>query len=152
MSPAILSAFASHKFLHHLSEPLRMYLAAGVQPFQKKAGEYLGREGEPAGAFYLIQSGRVAILLHTADRGEVEIQQLGPGDAVGWSWLVPPHRWEFSAKALEDVSGLCFDADWLRNACEQNHALGYQFLKQLVQVLAERLKATRVRLSGCQGN
>ncbi|HMP03424.1 MAG TPA: cyclic nucleotide-binding domain-containing protein [Gemmatales bacterium] len=150
MSPAILSEFASHKFLHNLSEPLRMLLAAGVQPFQIKAGEYIGREGEVANGFFLVQSGRVSITANTPNRGEVEIQQLGAGEAVGWSWLVPPHKWEFNARAIDDVAGLRFDADWLRNTCEQNHALGYQFLKQLVQTLAERLKATRHQLSQTQ--
>jgi hypothetical protein len=71
-----------------------------------------------------------------------------PGEVVGWSWLVPPHRWRFHCKASGAVRGLSFDASWLRDRCEKNHELGYHVLKELIGVLASRLAATRLELSG----
>jgi CRP-like cAMP-binding protein len=142
----ILGTFAGHAFLRGLSERYLMALASGAKPFTAAAGELLAREGEPARAFYLIQVGHVALGLHTPDRGVVTVQTVGPGEVLGWSWLVPPHRWQFDCRAADEVRGLAFDADWLREKCEQDHELGYQLLKQLVTVIASRLAATRLQL------
>jgi len=142
----VLGAFASHAFLSGLSERHRMLLASGVRPFTAAPGELFAREGETAKTFYLIQAGHVALGLHTPDRGVVPIQTVGAGEIVSWSWLVPPHRWQFDCRATDAVQGLAFDAQWLRDRCEQDHELGYHLLKQLLTVLANRLAATRLQL------
>ena len=142
----VLGTFASHAFLSGLSERHRMLLASGARPFTAAPGELLAREGETAKTFYLIQAGHVALDLHTPDRGVVSIQTVEAGEIVGWSWLVPPHRWQFDCRAVDPVQGLAFDAEWLREKCEQDHELGYHLLKQLVAVIANRLAATRLQL------
>jgi CRP-like cAMP-binding protein len=141
--PAILGAFSSHTFIKALSEHHRMRLASGVKPFRASVGDYLAREEEPAHAFYLIQEGHVAIGTHLSTSDAVPIQTVGPGDIVGWSWLLPPYRWQFDARATDGVRGLSFDGTWLRELCEQDYALGYHLLKQLLAVVTSRLTATR---------
>jgi CRP-like cAMP-binding protein len=155
----MLGAFASHDFLKGLSERQLMALGAGARPFTAQPGDYLAREGETARAFYLIQSGRVELQTTMPDSEvpqagpgtwpelkPVTIQVVGPGEVVGWSWLVPPHSWRFDARAVEVVQGLVFDAEWLREQCENDTNLGFQIVKYMVSVLAERLTATRRRL------
>jgi CRP-like cAMP-binding protein len=142
----VVSAIASHKFLSGLSEQHRMLLASGARYFTAAPGELLAREGETAKTFYLIQAGHVVVSLHTPERGVVPVQTVGPGEIVGWSWLVPPHHWQFDCRAADKVEGLAFDAERLRQKCEQDHELGYQLLKRLVAVIANRLAATRVQL------
>ena len=144
--PGVLGTFASHAFLSGLSERHRMLLASGVRPFTAAPNELLAREGETAKTFFLIQGGHVALALHTPDRGAVPIHTVGPGEIVGWSWLVLPHRWQFDCRAVDPVQGLAFDAEWLREKCEQDQELGYHLLKQLVAVIANRLAATRLQL------
>ena len=34
-------------------------------------------------------------------RPDVAIETLGPGAVLGWSWLFPPHTWQFGAVATE---------------------------------------------------
>ncbi|MGO9467520.1 MAG: cyclic nucleotide-binding domain-containing protein [Isosphaeraceae bacterium] len=141
---ALLDDLAAHAFSEELSERHRMRLASGARPFGASPGEYLARTGEPAHAFYLIQSGHVAIGAHLGDRGAVPIQTLGLGDVVGWSWLLPPYEWHFDARAVDTVRGLVFDAAWLREQCEQDYELGYHLLKQLLAVVTSRLGACRI--------
>jgi CRP/FNR family cyclic AMP-dependent transcriptional regulator len=145
----LLGTFAGHLFLHGLKEHHLMTLASGVRPFTVPAGEFLAREGQTANAFYLIQSGAVELGTRLAGRG-VPVQTVGPGEVVGWSWLVPPHRWQFDCRAKDTVRGLALDAEWLREKCEQDHELGYQLLQHLLGVIASRLAATRVQLSKMQ--
>jgi CRP-like cAMP-binding protein len=142
----ILGTFAGHAFLRDLSERHRMLLACGARPFSVAAGEVFAREGDTAKAFFLIQSGRVTLSARVGPRGNVPVQVVGPGEVVGWSWLVPPHHWQFEARADEPVRGIAFDAAWLREKCEQDNSLGYALLQHLVVVLAGRLAATRRQL------
>jgi CRP-like cAMP-binding protein len=144
--PGILGTFASHTFLSGLDERHRMLLASGARPFRAAAGDILGHEGETARAFYLIQSGHVTLAARTGGKGSIEVQTVGPGEVIGWSWLVPPHRWQFQAVARDAVAGIAFDGEWLRDQCENDYQLGYLLLKHLVTVLAARLAATRRQL------
>lgn len=143
----ILEAFAGHTFLAGLGQRDLMVLASGAEPFAAGTGTFLAREGDAANAFYLIRSGRVALFAHPGGAGSVPIQTLGPGDTMGWSWLVPPHRWQFDCQAAEDVQGIKFNAEWLREKCENNYELGYHLFRHLASVLASRLAATRHQLT-----
>lgn len=149
-STGVTGAFAGHAFLKGLGERHLMLLASGVKPLSFAPGDYLGREGQEARAFYLILSGRVALGVPTPDRGVVTVQTVGAGQALGWSWLVPPHRWRFDCQAVEPVQALAFNSEWLREKCEQDHELGYHLLKHLVGVIAGRLAATRLQLLDLQ--
>jgi CRP/FNR family transcriptional regulator, cyclic AMP receptor protein len=144
--PGILGAFASHDFLGSLSERHRMLLASGARPFTAALGQMLAKEGEIAKDIYLVQQGQVSLTITTPHRGVVSIHTVGPGEIVGWSWLVPPHYWQFDCVATEAVQGLAFDGTWLRHQCEQDYELGYHLLKHIVTVVANRLASTRTQL------
>jgi CRP-like cAMP-binding protein len=148
MNEGLLGTFASHDFLHRLGDRHRLLLASGARPFTAPPGEYLAQDGDPAKAFYLIQSGHVDVGTVTASQGESIVQRLGPGDVVGWSWLLAPYRWQFNVRAIDTVQGIAFDAEWLREKCEQDHELGYHLLTQLLGVIASRLAATWRQLAG----
>ena len=111
-----------------------------------EAGQYLCREGEDAEVFYVVTQGLVALELTKPDQGDFAVQSLGPGDILGWSWLVPPYQWRFNARAVEDTQTIGLDGRSLRARCEQNHELGYQLLGRLVQVMTQRLETTRHQL------
>jgi CRP-like cAMP-binding protein len=143
-----LGAFASHPFLGGLDNRLLMQLTSGVKPFSAKTGEYLGREGQPATSFFLIQSGKVAIESPRPEGAPSPIQVIGPGEVIGWSWLLPPYQWQFDCRVVDAVQGLAMNAEWLRWQCDQNHELGYHLLKHLLAVVGGRLAATRRQLGG----
>jgi CRP-like cAMP-binding protein len=138
--------FAQHGFLRGLSERYRMLLASGARPFTARPGQVLARQGESAHAFFLIRSGHVALDSALPGGEGLLIQQVGPGEVVGWSWLVSPHKWQFSCRAVDAVEGTSFDAEWLRDLCERDAGLGYHLLKQLVTVITQRLASTRRHL------
>jgi CRP-like cAMP-binding protein len=147
MSLAELQArLSEHAFLHGLNDRNVAALAACATLVDYSPNRMLGREGEAAHDFYLIRAGRVALEVPTPNRGTVRIQTVGAGEPVGWSWLVPPHRWQFDARAIEAGQAIAIDGTALRDKCEQDHELGYQLLKRLVAVIAGRLAATRMQL------
>ena len=116
------------------------------------AGEVLFREGDAADSFYLIRHGSVVLETFVPARGAVTIETLEDDEVVGWSWLFPPYRWHFDARALIDVRATAFDGACLRGKCEADPALGYELMSRFAQVLINRLQWTRVRLLDVYGD
>lgn len=116
------------------------------------AGALLFREGDDATTFHLVRAGRVALELHTADRGGIVIETLEPGEVVGWSWLFEPYRWHFDARATSAVETVAFDGACVRALCEQRPAFGYALMQRFGQVMIDRLQHTRVRLLDVYGS
>ena len=116
-----------------------------------EAGEYLAHEGDPADAFFVVRHGRVALELAAPAKGALMISTLGEGAVVGWSWLFPPHRWSFDARALEQVRVVSFDGACLRGKCDADHELGYELMQRFAAVMLDRLQATRLQLLDVYG-
>jgi CRP/FNR family transcriptional regulator, cyclic AMP receptor protein len=113
--------------------------------------EPLFRDGEEANTFYVVRHGTVALETFVPSRGPVTIETLGAGEVVGWSWLFPPYRWHFDARALSLVRATVFDGTCLREKCEADPRLGYQLMSRFAQVVIERLQWTRLRLLDVYG-
>ncbi len=116
-----------------------------------EAGEYLFHEGEPADWFYLLRHGRVALQVTAPGRGAVTFQTVPEGEIVGLSWLIPPYRWTYDAKAVELTRAIAMDASCLRQKCEADHDLGYEMMKRFMPVLIQRLQATRLQILDVYG-
>jgi CRP/FNR family transcriptional regulator, cyclic AMP receptor protein len=116
-----------------------------------EAGGFLFREGDQADTFYLVRHGRVILETFVPGRGAVSIETVEAGGIVGWSWLFPPYRWHFDARALDPVRAVAFDGRCLRGKCAEDHDLGYELLNRFAAVLVERLEAMRLQLLDVYG-
>ncbi len=134
-------------------EPRYFQLAVGCAANVRfNAGELLCREGEEANEFYLIREGKVALEVHFPGRGGVAVQTLGGGEVLGWSWLIPPYRWGFDARAVETTRAIALDGKCLRGKCEADHEMGYDLVKRVASSLGQRLDATLFRLLDMYGS
>jgi CRP-like cAMP-binding protein len=106
----------------------------------------LFQEGGEANHFYLIREGKVALEVLAPQRARLVLETVAEGEVLGWSWLVPPYRWRFGARAVEPVSAIAVDGKCLRAKCEKNPHLGYELLKRTVEIMGQRLEATRFRM------
>jgi CRP/FNR family transcriptional regulator, cyclic AMP receptor protein len=111
----------------------------------------LFREGDPADSFYIIRDGKIALETFVPARGSVTIETIGAGEVVGWSWLFPPYRWHFDARALTTVRATSFDGACLRGKADADPALGYDLMSRFARVMIERLQWTRLRLLDVYG-
>jgi CRP-like cAMP-binding protein len=137
---------ASHQFVKDLDPHQRRILADCAMEKTFEAGELIFREGDPANRFYLILDGKVVLESYVQDRGRVEIQTIGAGDVLGWSWLFPPYYWQFDARAVQPTKAIFFYATPLREEAENDHELGYELYKRFAEIMLKRLQATRRRL------
>ncbi|MGO9512860.1 MAG: cyclic nucleotide-binding domain-containing protein [Steroidobacteraceae bacterium] len=115
------------------------------------AGEYLFHEGEAADEFFLIRHGQVALEMVAPGQAPIVFATLGEGEIVGASWLVPPYRWVFDARAMQLTRAIGIDAACLRGKCETDHHLGYEMMKRFTPILVQRLHATRLQILDVYG-
>jgi len=113
---------------------------------------YLFHEGDPADKFYLIRNGAVALEVASPSTGAIIVQTLHPGDVVGFSWLFPPYKMQFDARAIELVRAFAFDAVCLRRKCDEDPRLGYEMMKRFSAGILSRLQASRLQLLDVYGH
>ncbi len=133
------SGVKGHPFLKALVPEHRAVVLQGAEEKTFSAGEIVFREGAPANRFYLIQEGRLALETHVPGNGEVQITCIGPGQVLGWSWLVPPYVWHFQARAVEVAQVIVLDGGHLLVASEQDHYLGYELMKAIGKLILDVL-------------
>jgi CRP/FNR family transcriptional regulator, cyclic AMP receptor protein len=133
-----------HPFFKDLDQKHLDIIVGCASNVRFKEGEVILKEEESADKFYLIREGKVAIYI--AKPRSITIQTIHAGDILGWSWLIPPYRYRFSARSVGDTRAVALDGKCLRGKCEENHELGYNLLKRIINVLTERLEATRLQL------
>ncbi len=116
------------------------------------AGKFVFREGDEANRFFVIREGKVAVEVFVPGRGAITIESIDGGEVLGWSWLFPPYKTHFDARALTHVRALALDGACLRDKCEEDTDLGYQFMRRFNQIVVERLEATRMQLLDLYGD
>ena len=140
-----------HRFFAGLDQAHCKLVGGCARNVRFEAGQYLFREGAPADRFYLLRHGRVALEIAAPGRKAMTFQTLREGEIVGVSWLIPPYRWTYDARALELVRAIAMDATCLREKSEADHDFGYEMMKRFVPVLVERLHATQLQILDVYG-
>jgi len=135
-----------HPFFKGLAEPYVKLVAGCVTNARFDPGQMVFRTGEAADHFYIIRQGRVGLEIWSAERGPITMQTFGNDDVFDWSWLFPPYRWQFDARALELTRVFALDAKCLRDKCDKDHDFGYEMMKRFSTIMIDRLEATRIQL------
>ena len=141
----------THQFFRDLPEEDLALIARCGRNVHIGEGRQIFLEGDPADIFYVIRKGRVSLEVNTPPGGIV-VATLGPGDVLGWSWLFPPYRWHFDARALDETSAVALDGACIRQKCDEDPALGYRLMQRFARVAQERLQATRLQLLDLYGS
>lgn len=140
-----------HPFFRGLDETFCDLVCTCARNVRFNSNEYLLHEGGSADTLYLIRHGHVALEIAVPGGPPVRFQTLGDNELVGISWLVPPYRWTYDARALELTRAIAMDAGCLRGKCEADHDLGYEVMKRLMPILISRLQATRLQILDVYG-
>lgn len=137
---------AEHPFMAGLN-PHFLHLFNECATFKRYGpGQEIFHEHLSADHFYLIKHGSVALETFAPGLGNITIQTIHTGDALGWSWLFPPYTWKFTARSTDASELIAFGAASLREKAEENAAFGYDLVMRVAKVLSERLQATRRQL------
>lgn len=149
-----------YPFFAGLSNGQLKSLADAGEVFEVEEGHQFFQEGAELGTFFLVDSGRVAIIMEVTDRSvnqpisnqltnslinkEVTVSTLGKGEVFGWSALVPPHSSTASAKAIRSSRIVAFHCQELRPLLKEDCQFAYLMLLKASQVIRQRMRALRM--------
>jgi CRP/FNR family transcriptional regulator, cyclic AMP receptor protein len=136
---------ARHPFFLGLKPEHLRLLTDCAMATQFDRDQIIFRAGETANRFYLIEEGHV-VLEAGEEEQPVIIDRIGAGDLLGWSWIFPPYRWHFAARATEPTRAIFFYGTILREYCEKDPALGYELFKRMSEIMMKRLQRARGEL------
>lgn len=142
----LLEALQAMDFTSGLKPEHLEKLASMATERSYSEGEILFREGDLCQVVYLVREGQVAIQIHVPGRGRLNILTVGPGQLVGWSALFARRLMTATVCATTATRLIAINADQLRVACEEDHHLGHALIWRVAEIIAERLKATRLQL------
>jgi len=115
--------------------------------FKYEPGQVIFHEGDKEDYLYVVLEGRVAIEMSVPGRGRMRILTAEPMEEVGWSSVTPVVRQRTAgARAVLPSRLVAFDAEALRQLCEEDHDFGYFVMRRLVNVVAGRLLTGRLQL------
>ena len=72
---------------------------------------------------------------------EITVEEKAPGSALGWSALVAPHRWNYSARCMQEGAVIAFPRAALEKVLQSDVDLGYRFMRNLSQLIGSRIVA-----------
>lgn len=145
MSDSALRTYLGQlSFFSGLSGPQVDSLASCASATRFNAQQRVFKSDTDADKFYIVRDGKVGVEIPAIAGEPLRIQTLGNGGVLGWSWLIPPYRWLFDARALVPSDIIVMDGARLRELCEKDNALGYQLMKRFAVLMAERLNASRI--------
>lgn len=110
------------------------------------SGEPLFRLGAEADRLFLVERGRVALTLplHVYDREEdLLVEERETGQTLGWSALIPPHRFTLAATALVETDVLVFMRDALLDHLAAHPEVGYHVARNVAAIVGQRLQVVQ---------
>jgi CRP-like cAMP-binding protein len=117
-------------------------LALGSRSRIPSGGE-LFRLGAEATNLYVIERGRISLTLplRVQEREEdILVEERLPGQTVGWSALIPPHRFTLKATAQLETEVLAFSRDALLAHFAKHPLVGYVMTHNLASIVGQRLQ------------
>ncbi len=147
MTPeTVLETFQELDFTQEMDIAILEKLSALAFEVNFPEGQWIFRESDVGELVYLIAEGKVALSVSVPGQGRKNILTLGPGQILGWSSLFPSGRKTASARTVTSTQAYAFNAAQMREAIEEDHDLGCALLWEIANVIAGRLKATRLQL------
>ncbi len=146
----IATCIASHPFWAGAAPEQIARLAGFAKLDRYGVGDLIFQERHEADHLYLLHRGHVALEAFLPGTGVTTVSVLGPGAALGWSWLFEPYQWQYSARSVDATEVIVFGASELRAMAEQSPAFGRELVTRMAQVLLQRLQAERHKLTEMQ--
>ncbi|MFN4220068.1 MAG: Crp/Fnr family transcriptional regulator [bacterium] len=137
----IIDFIKNHSFFHGWKEEYleKILEISSLETFPK--GHRIINEGFSADKFYIIVNGLVEI-----KSMDVSLQLLGAGEILGWSWLIYPYVWNFSAECVKETIAVSIDAEKLRKIFEEIKEIECLIYKNMFNIVSNRLKSARQKI------
>lgn len=110
-----------------------------------RAGQIICRQGEPAGAMYVLADGRADVLLQTSPKSAEMIATLSAGQACGESGMLQSTPRSSTTVARDDVLALRLERHYFDQLVAIDDAVGSTFRQGILRNMIALLLATQRR-------
>lgn len=141
-----LDALRKSEVFEDLSDDELAMIAKVSREETYEAGARIFAENEEAKNLYIVEQGRVAILIELGQGKQTVVDTVTKGGSFGWSALVPPYIYTGTAKCSEPTKVVAVPGAELREICRTNCRTCYTIMERLATVISARLKDTRLQL------
>jgi len=129
--------------LQDLSEPEVQDILSLSTPVSLEDGGVLFDLGDEAREVFLVVQGlvKLSLPLTVGDRQlDAMVGERAPGHMVGWSSMIPPHRFTVKATAVGRTELLSLPRSKLMGRLEARPELGYRVLTNVARIIGQRLQ------------
>jgi rubredoxin len=105
-------------------------------------------EGAEASKFYLVEEGRVSVESQICRGMRFPISIIYPGQAFGWSALVPPNMYTATVMSLSNTRVIAIDQGALLAMMQADPSLGFIIMQNVAIIVASRLRTIELALVG----
>lgn len=139
-APALLG-----RCLPDLSAAALARLAGAAEVVEVPPRGRIMAEGGEADALYVVADGIVQLSLHQRER-DLPVATVSVGELLGWSWLAPPHRWDFDGASMDGATLVRVPAGELRALMSEDPRAASAISAAMLGVVSRRLRDTRIQL------
>lgn len=134
---------APRELLHGLAPRYAEHLLGLGKRIVLPRGAVLFQLGDEATSLYLVERGSLALTLPMQVMGRQEnvlIEERHAGQALGWSALIPPHKFTLTATAPFDAEVLALDRLLLLQFFADEPEAGYIVTRNVAEIIGQRLQ------------
>ncbi len=142
-----------YPFFSFMSPDQLREVAMISQTIELDQGETLFKIGDTAEAVYLLLSGSLDLHYIVVDENlphlkkDFMVGSINPGEVVGISAVIEPHKLTATALATVPCELLAMDGEELRELAAEDHELAYGLMKAIARTTMARLYSTRILLA-----
>jgi CRP-like cAMP-binding protein len=141
-------AISQLEILRGLSKQQRQDLRNLGHPEIYERDAVICTEGSEAKRFYLVEEGRVAVESQVARGMRFPLSIVYPGQAFGWSALVPPYVYTATVIALSKTRVTSIDQEAFFSMVQADPSSGFIIMQNVACVVASRLRTVELALAG----
>jgi CRP/FNR family transcriptional regulator, cyclic AMP receptor protein len=147
----ILDELRQSDFFRGIADEHLVNLATICHAVEFPARTTVFEQYELAKDVYIIVSGEISLAICDPSESCRQVAVCKSGDLMGWSPLVGRKRLYDTARTTTAVKALSFVGSELMDFCAANPAFGFEFMRRVSVVLADRLSRARLKLRELSG-
>jgi CRP-like cAMP-binding protein len=109
-------------------------------------GEVVFEEGLKATSLFVVETGRVGLMIMLPNGHEIMVLDKGPAEPFGWTSLSEPGRYVATARCLRETSLVEVPAAVLDEIAERDPRLGLQLMRRIASAGAQWIADLRMQL------
>jgi len=128
------------------SEVLTEITARSTERFYDP-GAVVFQEGHDALNLYVVETGRVGLMLELPNGHEIKVLDKGPAEPFGWTCLSDPGRYVATARCLRETSLVEVPAAVLEEVAERDPRLGLTLMRHVAAAGVAWIADLRMQLT-----